>query len=528
MHAVHARRRGYHGHPPGTRAGGARRQRPELRPHLGQRPQGLALSCALALRARQLWDEISADVPGIGFRPAGSLTIATSEAELRVLEEAVKLPDAARAGLRAAGRRRCPRGQPRAARRLPAAGCCAGPTRSPSRDWRWPRCAAGSSPRVPAMSGCPAARPSASEPRGVRDHVGAWHRGDLVVLCTGASLHRPRWPAPARLVGARVPVTGRAPACAASASRCCRPPPSTATLTTSVADGDSLRYYPAYDVPSRDALGPQPAVAAAARAQLLMVQRLDGGLTIGDTHEYDEPFTFDVDEDAYDHLRARAEALLGAPLPAPSAGGPASTARSSSPAPPAAAPCTTAREVAPGVVLVTGPGGRGMTCSPAIAEETFALSRMTQIRRASTWPAPPSATTAVGHDGLHATPSASEPARRRVQRGDEVRAAPRWASRRSRCSGTSCGDEAAAQRVNASFERTLRAAVAAGEITALPGAEHAVRRLPRRRDQGVPVDRLLPSHPGRDHRRARLGGPGRPRPVPRRRRAGAARGPTCR
>jgi hypothetical protein len=23
------------------------------------------------------------------------------------------------------------------------------------------------------------------------------------------------------------------------------------------------------------------------------------------------------------------------------------------------------------VILVTGPGGRGMTCSPAIAEETF-------------------------------------------------------------------------------------------------------------------------------------------------------------
>ena len=31
--------------------------------------------------------------------------------------------------------------------------------------------------------------------------------------------------------------------------------------------------------------------------------------------------------------------------------------------------------VTPGVVLVTGPGGRGMTCSPAIAEETFLLSR---------------------------------------------------------------------------------------------------------------------------------------------------------
>lgn len=28
-------------------------------------------------------------------------------------------------------------------------------------------------------------------------------------------------------------------------------------------------------------------------------------------------------------------------------------------------------EVAPGVVVVTGPGGRGMTMSPAIAEESF-------------------------------------------------------------------------------------------------------------------------------------------------------------
>jgi glycine/D-amino acid oxidase-like deaminating enzyme len=28
--------------------------------------------------------------------------------------------------------------------------------------------------------------------------------------------------------------------------------------------------------------------------------------------------------------------------------------------------------VAKGVVLVTGPGGRGMTCAPAIAAETFA------------------------------------------------------------------------------------------------------------------------------------------------------------
>ena len=46
-----------------------------------------------------------------------------------------------------------------------------------------------------------------------------------------------------------------------------------------------------------------------------MVQRADGGLTIGDTHSYDEPFAFDVDSDAYDHLQARAEALLGGAIP---------------------------------------------------------------------------------------------------------------------------------------------------------------------------------------------------------------------
>src|SRR6201994_4181923 len=49
---------------------------------------------ALALRARELWESIAADAPGAGFRPAGSLTIATSEAELAVLREAAALPDA--------------------------------------------------------------------------------------------------------------------------------------------------------------------------------------------------------------------------------------------------------------------------------------------------------------------------------------------------------------------------------------------------------------------------------------------------
>ena len=52
------------------------------------------------------------------------------------------------------------------------------------------------------------------------------------------------------------------------------------------------------------------------RMQLLCVQRLHGGLTIGDTHEYDEPFAFDVDEAPYAYLAALVEEFLGRPLPA--------------------------------------------------------------------------------------------------------------------------------------------------------------------------------------------------------------------
>jgi len=49
----------------------------------------------LALRARELWEEIGTAVPEIGFRANGSLTIAQTEPELRVLEQTVALDDAA-------------------------------------------------------------------------------------------------------------------------------------------------------------------------------------------------------------------------------------------------------------------------------------------------------------------------------------------------------------------------------------------------------------------------------------------------
>jgi FAD dependent oxidoreductase TIGR03364 len=321
---------------------------------------------ALALRARELWESIAADAQGTGFRPAGSLTIASTEAELAVMREAAELPDAKQREFEVLSsgdvREVNPalRGEflgglwcradavvePRAA--LPALRAWLASPGGPGYDWR---------------PGREAVEVAAN---GVRDQLGQWHRGDLVVLCTGANF--------TGVAGPHLAASGAlasAPGSGGAGLRRVRLQmlqtlPFAGRLATSVADGDSLRYYPAYDVPSLASLPPQAAVAASNRAQLLMVQRLDGSLTIGDTHEYDEPFAFDVDSGAYDHLLARASALLGAELPRVQrrwAGVYSEVTGTSA--------LYHRSPVKPGVVLVTGPGGRGMTCSPAIAEETF-------------------------------------------------------------------------------------------------------------------------------------------------------------
>jgi phosphoglycolate phosphatase-like HAD superfamily hydrolase len=86
------------------------------------------------------------------------------------------------------------------------------------------------------------------------------------------------------------------------------------------------------------------------------------------------------------------------------------------------------------------------------------------------------------------------------------------------------GDEAAAQRVNASFEGHYAKAVADGLITAMPGAEHL---LAAARDAGIRVCLSTGFSPAtRDAIIASLGWAGRVDLLlsP----AGAAPGPTCR
>jgi glycine/D-amino acid oxidase-like deaminating enzyme len=144
-------------------------------------------------------------------------------------------------------------------------------------------------------------------------------------------------------------------------------------LTTSIADADTMRYYPAYEVAPLADLGRQSEVAAEHHLQLLLVQRPDGGLTIGDTHAYDEPFDFALTEDPTEELLARAGRILGAATPLP----PVRRRWEG-----VYAQCTDGRvclraDIRPGVVMVTGPGGRGMTCAPAIAADTLRAAGIT-------------------------------------------------------------------------------------------------------------------------------------------------------
>ena len=140
------------------------------------------------------------------------------------------------------------------------------------------------------------------------------------------------------------------------------------TVTTALADADTLRYYPAYEVAPLGLLAEQGAVAAQHHLQLLLVQRPDGGLTIGDTHAYGEPFDFALHEDPTEELLGRARRILGVDLP------PVRRRWEGVYAQCADGGVCLREEIRPGVFLVTGPGGRGMTCAPAIAADTLTMA----------------------------------------------------------------------------------------------------------------------------------------------------------
>ncbi len=313
---------------------------------------------ATALRARELWEQIGARVPKLGFRPAGSLTVIRTEAELAVAKQALTLDDAQARGFELLDADEARALNPALGGAMLGALHCerdgAVEPRTAQPALREALLASGRYTFIPGREVREVIGGNA-----VRDDHGQVHTGDVVILCTGAwlgGLVRELAPElPVRRVRLQMMQTD----------------PLDQPLTTAVADGDSFRYYPAFAGAALEQLKagqPQSSTAAEHKMQLLMVQRQDGGLTIGDTHEYEHPFSFDVDEEPYEHLAGVAEELLGRPLPRIRrrwAGVYAQCIDTTR--------VVHREQVRDAVWLVTGPGGRGMTCSPAIAETTAEL-----------------------------------------------------------------------------------------------------------------------------------------------------------
>jgi FAD dependent oxidoreductase TIGR03364 len=307
----------------------------------------------LAVRSRELWEVLAAKVPEIGFRPAGSLTIGTNQRELALMEEAFEREDSAERQWELLDAADALQVNPELSRAVLGALYCGADAivepraatqalqayMAEMRGYSW----------LPGRSAVELANGA------VRDDSGAWHRGDWVFVCTGARLsglveqyvERP----PTRRVRLQMLETAPYPG----------------QLTTALADGDSMRYYPAFDLPARRGLEPQDEIATRSHAQLLVAQRVDGSLTIGDTHDYDEPFPFDLDEAAYGHLLSKAAQLLRQPVPPVRR----RWAGVYSEMVDKVRYLYWREEILPGVEIVSGPGGRGMTCSPAIAEASL-------------------------------------------------------------------------------------------------------------------------------------------------------------
>ncbi len=307
---------------------------------------------ALAQRARDLWQEIASAVPTVGFRANGSLTVVRPGPETELARAALELPDAAERGFEwldgaealavnsalredAFGALWCRRDAAVESRQ--ALGALRESMEGSGR-YRYV-------PRTEVIS---------VHDGGVRDHRGEFYGADRTYLCVGAPtygvLREIHEGVGLRQVHLHMVETA----------------PYAREVPTAVANGDSFRYYPAFEG-LRHLLDPQEPVAAAWANQLLVQQRLDGRLTLGDTHETPSGEEFWSSESAYRVIETAAAAVIkdlpeierrwtGIYTQIGDRDDPRLYYRA---------------EVARGVWTVTGVGGRGMTCAPAIAEESF-------------------------------------------------------------------------------------------------------------------------------------------------------------
>ncbi len=307
---------------------------------------------ALAQRSRDLWEEIAGEVPGVGFRANGSLTVVADGPEADLARAALQLPDAAERGFEWRDWSEARRVNPVLEGDFAGALWCSRDAAVESRR------ALGALREAMYETGryhySPRTEVVGVHDGGVRDHRGEFHGADRTYLCVGGPTHgvfrEMHEGVGLREVHLHMIETA----------------PHAREVPTAVANGDSFRYYPAFE-DLRHLLSPQESTAAEWANQLLVQQRLDGRLTVGDTHEVPSETEFWSSEAAYRVIEEAAAAVIG-DLPAIErrwTGIYVQIGERDDPR------LYHRAEVARDVWTVTGVGGRGMTCAPAIAEESF-------------------------------------------------------------------------------------------------------------------------------------------------------------
>jgi FAD dependent oxidoreductase TIGR03364 len=307
------------------------------------------------IRARELWEEIHLENSVLTFRGNGSLTLAKNEAELRVMEECLDKDDAQLRRWEILGKKETQKLNPALKGNFIASlWCPLDAVVEPHavltslrehlvKDFRyiWRKSVEiidvkSSGDRVTAVA-----------------KSGEVFEGDFLILCPGAdheSLFKEQFDtAPIRKVYLQMMNTA----------------PFGEEITTSIADGDSMRYYPGYDVSSLQHLPPQHQIASDNHMQLLLVQRADGTITIGDTHAYEQPFPIKLEEAPYQYLHDVASDFFGVKLP------PITHRWSGVYSQRTDGAVCDRRRITQNIISVTGPGGRGNSLAPAIAETTL-------------------------------------------------------------------------------------------------------------------------------------------------------------
>jgi len=309
----------------------------------------------VAIRAREIWEEIHRENAELIFRGNGSLTLAKNEAELRVMEECLSKSDARLRKWDILGKKETQKINPALRGNFMASLWCpldgaVEPdsvltslrkhlSKNPNYIWR-------NSVEVVDIK-------SSGDRVTAVAKSGEVFEADFLIHCPGAdhsSLFKEQFDtAPIRKVYLQMMSTA----------------PFDEEITTSIADGDSMRYYPGYDVPSLSKLPPQHPIAEQNHMQLLLVQRADKTITIGDTHAYEEPFPFKLEEPPYQYLHDIASELFGTKLPAITHRWSGVYSQQTE-----GGVCDR-RRIATNIISVTGPGGRGNSLAPAIAETTL-------------------------------------------------------------------------------------------------------------------------------------------------------------